>query len=225
MGVTEATGVTRGKPSGREKPEEKEKRREAMVCNLRPTTKRRLVALGSGAAVALLITSIVLFASGVARWAQYSINSYQTATAWVRSGSALPCGTDLTVPVFCVSVNGRNCTGVASLLQPRLSLNDSLALIDSVNHVQPSTVFAPFDCVPFPDSGPPEDANCSWLDVGASYPSYRPVFVYASSAVADQHYWLGIWVSFLLVFVICLPIVIVVMIKHCRDRTIVIQAI
>ncbi len=106
------------------------------------------------------------------------------------------------------------CLGVASLQQPPLSLNDTIALIQSIPPGAVS-VLAPFSCVPY--SAPPSDAVCSWNNVNLAYPTYQQVFVFPASAQSDAAYWLGIWVSFLIAFVFATPVVVYGMVVNCRE--------
>jgi hypothetical protein len=103
---------------------------------------------------------------------------------------------------------------VASLQQAALSLNDTIALIQSVS-AGAMSVYAPAVCAPY--SGPPSDATCSWGNVNLAYPTYGPVFVFPASAQSDASYWLGIWIAFLLLFVLAAPVVVYGMVVNCKE--------
>ena len=140
----------------------------------------------------------------------------------VLSGQPLPCSPDAFIPVFEVRFlaagpNASSCLGVAALQQPALSLNDTVTLITSVP-AGPVSVFAPAACVPY--SPPPADSACSWNNANLAYPTYAPVFVLPASAQADAAYWLGIWIAFLLLFVIAVPVVVYGMVVNCKEPAI-----
>jgi hypothetical protein len=157
----------------------------------------------------------------VSRWSQYSLNGYTLVQGVVLSGQPLMCSPTTYVPVFEVQLGSNSsnstCLGVASLQQPALSLNDTITLIESVG-TGFVAMFAPAVCVPYMTHG--SDSGCSWNNVNLAYPSYSLVFVFPASAQSDAAYWLGLWIAFLLVFVLAAPVVLYGMIINCKDASV-----
>ncbi len=159
-----------------------------------------------------------LFSAGLSRWSQYSLNGYGLAAGRVLTAAVLPCSETAFLPVFEVqlasSSSNATCLGVAALQQPALSYNDTIALIASIG-ATPQPMMVPAVCVPF--ATPPDTEGCSWNNVNLAYPAYSPVFVQPGPSLSDQSYWLGMWIAFLLLFVLSAPVVVYGMAVNCRD--------
>ncbi len=111
--------------------------------------------------------------------------------------------------IFSVSADesGKVYVAVAEPYQTFLSLNAS-----AIQRLQyPVNASAPLSCsapsVPLLRSfASPTCANASLL----SYPSSGGVFLNGDAASFSSSLWLGLWIAFLCVFLICVPILVVV---------------
>ena len=176
-----------------------------------------------GAAVALLIASIVLFSAGASRWAQYSSNGYAGREGSLFNFTTVQCGaTGLWQAVFGVYLDEQECVGAFNLLQPARPFNETLALIALVqNLTYPRLMYAPSVCLSWSDAievnGESLGAACFEQSANFAYPAYAVVFIDGNKARSDSDYWFGIWVAFLVIFCIAFPFVVYVMVKACKD--------
>jgi hypothetical protein len=166
-----------------------------------------------GALVFLGVVSLIIFCASVASWAPFSYLAYQEQTCYVHSVQSVACGTDQEANLFLVSYLPTNETNgsavplyasVVNVYRVAESFNDSATQRDlySVNVTDPVICFGP----PVPVGMTEGNLTCSAVQT-LIYPTSAAVYLDFPQASQSATTWLGLWVTFVVIFGLCVPVV------------------
>ncbi len=158
--------------------------------------------------------------SSVASWAPFSQLGYGTRACAVVNVTELQCTSGSATSagnIFGVVFADRDgvYVAVAEPYQFFASLNATAQqrLAYSVNATAFRSCYVPVEPLPL-TSGVVTCSNASLV----SYPSTGGVFLNSSAAAYSASLWLGLWIAFLCVFAICVPVLVVMACSIWREK-------
>ena len=174
-----------------------------------------------GALVFLGVVSLIIFCASVASWAPFSLESYAQQTCYVHSVQAVQCSNEQEANLFLVSylpstdvVNGTSNLTIAPSVPLYAAVVHVYRVVESFNdsalqrELYPVNVTAPVIC--FGPSSPvgmtKNNVTCSALQT-LIWPTSAAVYLDYLQASSSATTWLGLWVTFVVIFSLCVPVV------------------
>ena len=166
-----------------------------------------------GAMVFLALLSIIIFCAAVASWAPFHLHGYATTQCVIRAVSTVECGENEEGNVWSVSFVAGNASEGARWF---MAVDEPYTFGVDFNESAAQRARFPVNITAFvPCYGPSNPLLQTMNNLTCSsastlvYPASRALFLDVSRASDAQQTWFALWIAFLVVFCISLPIVII----------------